>query len=369
VTVAGGKVFAAAVDAHTVYAFSAADGEPAWNYTAGGRIDSPPTIHRGLAIFGSADGSVCCLRASDGALAWRFVAALDGQHVIVCNQLESPWPVSGSVLVHEGQCWFVAGRSSYLDGGMHLFALDPATGRVARQETIFNADKKTGKMTPTPDSHNMPGVLADILATDGANVFLRQMNVTSAGARAGRHLFSTAGYLDSSWFNRTFWKVGGVQTTGIMVTADDVAYGVEVYSGKGRDTVFKPGAQGYRLACYSLTQSASAVDNRPKRRGKTKTGRKVLWQQQVPIRITAMVRTAEKLFVAGSPDVVDPDDPHAAWEGRAGGVLAALDAATGERLSEVKLSAPPTWDGMAAVDGRLFVALTSGELVCLGERE
>ncbi len=44
-------------------------GEPRWSYTAGGQIDSPPTVYRGLVLFGSADGYVYALWASDGQLA------------------------------------------------------------------------------------------------------------------------------------------------------------------------------------------------------------------------------------------------------------------------------------------------------------
>jgi hypothetical protein len=80
-----------------------------------------------------------------------------------------------------------------------------------------------------------------------------------------------------------------------------------------------------------------------------------------------MVRAGETIFVAGSPDVVDPKDPHGAWEGRKGGVLAAFATGDGEKLAEYPLESPPVWDGMAAADGRLFVALRNGTIVCLRE--
>jgi len=291
--------------------------------------------------------------------------------VIAFNQLESAWPVSGSVLMHDGKCWFAAGRSSYLDGGIRLFALDPLTGRIAWQRTIYSPDPKTGKMAPEPSANSVAGLLADIPATDGANVFIRQMNVTSADKPTRRHhLFTTAGYLDSSWFNRTFWKVAGVQTSGVMVVADDLAYGVEIYESRSRETVFRPGGEGYRLTCYSLTPSGTPrADNPAKRRGQVKPGRKVIWQRRVPIRITSMVRTAEKLFAAGSPDVVDPADPHGAWEGRKGGILAVFDATSGEQLARIKLAALPVWDGMAATAGHLFLATMDGRVVCLADRK
>ncbi len=90
-----------------------------------------------------------------------------------------------------------------------------------------------------------------------------------------------------------------------------------------------------------MTGSAdAAASDRPRRGGQTKAkaGRTVIWQQQVPIRITAMVRTAEKLFVAGSPDLLDSG-------GRQEGVLAVFNAADGEKLAEIKLDAPPVCYG------------------------
>jgi len=96
-----GKVLVAGVDAHAVQAIDAHDGKVLWNHTAGARIDSPPTFHNGLAIFGSADGRVYCLRAADGELVWRFDAA-PRRLVTAFGQLESAWPVPGSVLVHDG---------------------------------------------------------------------------------------------------------------------------------------------------------------------------------------------------------------------------------------------------------------------------
>ncbi|MHC4072679.1 MAG: outer membrane protein assembly factor BamB family protein, partial [Planctomycetota bacterium] len=70
--VADNKVFVSDVDAHTVYALNASAGETIWRYVAGSRVDSPPAYYKGLVLFGSRDGWVHCVRASDGALAWRF---------------------------------------------------------------------------------------------------------------------------------------------------------------------------------------------------------------------------------------------------------------------------------------------------------
>ena len=90
-----------------------------------------------------------------------------------------------------------------------------------------------------------------------------------------------------------------------------------------------------------------------------------MWEQRLGIRVTAMVRAADVVFVGGSPDVIDPEDPHGAWEGRAGGLLAAFAADNGEKLAEYHLPAPPVWDGMAAAGGCLFISTSDGAVLCM----
>ena len=133
---AGGTVFVARPDAHTLYALSARTGKVHWKFIAGGRIDSPPTIYNGLVLFGSADGYAYCLRASDGQLVWRFLAAPADRRIACFDQIESVWPVHGSVLVDKDMAYFTAGRSTYLDGGIRLYALEPATGKILHKAVL-----------------------------------------------------------------------------------------------------------------------------------------------------------------------------------------------------------------------------------------
>ena len=49
-------------------------------------------------------------------------------------------------------------------------------------------------------------------------------------------------------------------------------------------------------------------------------------------------------------------------------MLYAVDSATGKKLTELKLDAPPVLNGIAAAGSRLFVATTDGKLVCMGRR-
>lgn len=64
----------------------------------------PPCARtRRRVLFGSRDGWVYCLQASDGQLVWRFRAAPEERKMMAFEQLESTWPVHGSVLVQKGK--------------------------------------------------------------------------------------------------------------------------------------------------------------------------------------------------------------------------------------------------------------------------
>jgi len=86
-TSADDKVFVSAVDRHTIFALDLTSGEALWSYTAGGRVDSPPTYWRGRIYFGSANGSIYCVRADDGAPIWQFMAAPQQTSIVVRDQL------------------------------------------------------------------------------------------------------------------------------------------------------------------------------------------------------------------------------------------------------------------------------------------
>src|SRR5262249_26357147 len=87
--IAAGILFVAQIDQHTVHALNAGDGTALWQFTAGARVDSPPTYWKGRVVFGCMDGCVYCLRAADGKLIWKYhVAPVDRRHMAF-EQLES----------------------------------------------------------------------------------------------------------------------------------------------------------------------------------------------------------------------------------------------------------------------------------------
>jgi outer membrane protein assembly factor BamB len=349
-SVVAGRLFVSLVDEHHVACLSAQDGSKLWEFAAGGRIDSPPTCHQGTVLFGSADGWVYCLRAADGQLAWRFRAAPQQRLIGAFGQLESAWPVHGSVLVQDGTVYFAAGRSSHLDGGIWMYGLDARTGQL-RHQTKLEGPRYT--VDNIQQNFQLPmGALPDILLADGAHIYMRSQafDAELKPQRGRPDLQTKSGFLDDNYFKRTPWTLGSEYANLIAHDNQSACYVRMFDSLKGLDPTvfFTPGSKGYLLFAKNMQ------------------GKRDNWSQRVPVRIRAMVLAAGRLFVAGPPDVVDPSDPLGAFEGRKGGLLYTIDTASGERLAEHPLPSPPVFNGAAAAHGRLYVAEEDGSITCFG---
>ena len=174
------------------------------------RVDSPPKVRRGFVVFGSRDGWVYCLRAEDGKLIWRFRASPEERLIVAHDQLESVWPAYGSALILGDEVFVCAGRSSYLDGGLYLYRLDLETGRVLSARRVYSRGPR-GEQPEEPRPFEMPGALPDILSSDGELIYMqhRAFDRRTLEEREPKpHLFSPAGFLDGTWWHRTYWIFG-----------------------------------------------------------------------------------------------------------------------------------------------------------------
>jgi len=417
----GNRVYVASGETHTLHVLDRETGRQAWTFVAGGRIDSPPTLWERLVLLGSADGWAYCLRADDGTLVWRFLAAPYDRRIASCDQVESAWPVHGSVLVRDGIAYVAAGRSTYLDGGIRLYGLDPATGKVLHQGTL-SGPFPDGKAVPRDVAFFVRGANSDVLVSEGDAIYMRQKRLTPSlqeqplevlstkgEADAGLHIFSTAGLLDGSWYGRTFWMYAkrwpGFQLGNqapksgqLLVVDGQTTYGVKVFYRRNvHTTMFFPGKEGYLLFADRngnepqivgepgarppvpwLPQSDFGRREGPRRLDSPAFGldkmigytraEPPLWTLWLPVRIRAMVKAGDTLFVAGPPDEFDPKDPYASFEGRKGASLVAVSAKDGRKLTERPLDVPPVFDGMIAAGGRLLISTEDGRLVCLGSK-
>ena len=409
--VAEGRVFVARIDAGQVCCLDADTGKRLWDFVCGGRVDSSPTYYQGRLIFGSADGSVYCLRANDGELAWRFQAAPQDRCVVAYGQVESAWPVHGSVLLLNDTLYFTAGRSSFLDGGLLLYGLDPRTGQQRYATRLDGPHPDVSQLDE--NAYAMEGAKSDILVSDGQllylyhNVFNAQLErqptpvlgepgVRNLGERQfGEHLFANAGFLDDSWFSRNQWMLGDQWTAfnfahqapkeGELVVFDDEhTYAVKCFVRRNvLSPLFFPATDGYFLVADSNAARPVVVNPRQQpdwlrwlpQEGELQKcwnldvgfarAEPPQWMTNTPVRIRALVRTADALFAAGPPDVCDPADPLAGLEGRRGAVLLAFDPNDGKKTLEIRLEAPPVFDGLMAARGRLYLSTVDGQVSCL----
>ncbi|MFV1994327.1 MAG: PQQ-binding-like beta-propeller repeat protein, partial [Verrucomicrobiales bacterium] len=386
-TVAGGLVFVAQKDRNTIQALDAGTGKPAWAYTAGGTVDSPPTIDRGRAYFGCADGSVYCLRAADGALLWRTRAAPAERRVIAYGRVESSWPVNGSVLVQGGAVYCAAGRSSFLDGGIRIVKIDADSGNILMSQNVYDLDED-GEQPPLEGSFDMAGALPDILSGDGGSVFMRHL-------RFGRelldpqepapHLFSPTGYLDANWWHRTHWVYGADTKAGyggwwkegnklpagrLMVFDDDSVYcfGRSFYAGMNAAQF----SRGEKYILYAAEKREGPEPdwdeiNKERRRvgdlsldWKKYRTTPIKWSGQIPFNVRAMALADQTLFTSGPyGDALRSMD---SFRGKRGVRLAATNIATGEMVASWAIEPLPVFDGLAAAGGSLFLAGSDGSV-------
>jgi outer membrane protein assembly factor BamB len=323
-TIAEGKVFVGDVQGCQVLALDERSGRQLWRFAAGGRIDSPPTIFQGRCLFGSHDGYVYCLDAADGRLLWRYLAASTDKRITAYGQLESVWPVAGSVLVQKGLAFVAAGRAPDADGGIRVTALEPETGRQVWSAAV---------------SEGMVG-LCDYLVGDQSHVYLAnlQFDMDSGQYRIvddPLHLRGgKAGLLESSWTQVDLalrksiqdWSAQGSagqllafdrrQTIGFRVTED------------GPGALFATGTSEWSLPVNS------------------------------PQLVLALVANDDRVAVAGANE---------RCQASAGGFLAIRRADDGRLCGDpLALPAPPVVDGLAVAGSRIYVSLQDGSVVSLG---
>ena len=385
--ISGGRVFVARPDAHEVIALSAASGKEEWRYTARGRVDTPPTIYRGLALFGCHAGYVYAVRADSGALVWEFRASPVDERIVAYGQVESPWPVPGSVLIRNDTAYFVAGRQQLADGGVLIFAVDPLTGKkrwVHRLDHMPQKADPTGK-NPYKGFYENSGLEfdpVDIIHEEGDGIAMSRWILSSEGKLVSVDEWNAFAKLDTGggavWVPRGSWTYGArhqdrfkgeAPRRPLVVFRDGKVYGelngstdifrrdfdakaVKKFDGKwitgwkagkdaraGKKTAFR----SYRVAS-GAKWTVDVFTPAAKKPGKIKAG------TQLYNDIHALALSANGRLYAVHKD----------------GRLKVLDTARGSVIASRKVPAP-MWDGLAIASGKVFLSTLSGEVLCLGE--
>ncbi len=376
-TIAGGIAYVTRPNAHELIAIDTASGEVRWRFTANGRLDTPPAVHRGLCLFGSAAGWVYAVRADNGGLVWRMRAAPTDQRIVAYGQVESPWPVPGAVLVMNDVAYFAAGRQPLADGGILVFAVDPMTGDRHWVKRIDSVPQKGFY-----ENSGLEFDPFDILHAEGDGIAMSRWILSPDGKEVDVDKWNAFAKLNTGggevWIPRGTWTYGArhqhrfrgeAPRRPLTVFRDDNVYsslngstdvfrrefnldeGEEFNSkwitgweaGRTARDGGKP-YRSYRIAKNSLwTKDPFAAENEVKEEPEYGT--------QLHNDIHAMALSGdEKLYVVHR-------------DGR----LKVVSTETGYVIDETEVP-PPAWDGLAIAEGRLYLTTNTGQLICLGDK-
>ncbi len=362
---AGGIVYVAATDAHQVVALDLATGRKRWAFTANGRVDTPPTLYRGLCLCGTRTGYVYALDARDGRLRWRLRAAPVDERIVAYGQLESPWPVPGSILVTEGLAFFAAGRQPLADGGILVFAVDPAAGQIRWVQRLDSV--------PQTNFYGGAGFefkAFDLLQREGRSVVLSRWLFDLDTGQMTCDWQSGFGHVVTGGSGvmvpRGFWSYGPRYESEqiserpfvepLVVFRDDTLWGCS----QDRKTVYR---RDFRLGAGEKFDrqwyAKWTILNEARKHGgdlwrSQRLARGAAWSRDAaewlprPARVAAMALTPKALLLAGS-----------------NGGLAAVSPADGKLLAQCDCP-PPVWDGLAVVPGHVLLTTQEGEVLCLG---
>lgn len=360
----GGTTYLAACEEGQVIAVDSA-GKEAWRMTLGGRIDMPPTIHRGLCVVGCRDGWVYALRAADGQLAWRTRVAPWERRMVAFGQTESVWPATGSVLAIDDRFYVSAGRTTESDGGVAVVALDVATGK-----TVWARQIAPG-----------PGRVADILALRDGKIAMFHVQLDPADGKVvvtpplktppyGHYYGTMGGLMDGSWTILGNRRAGNLQ----------VGYtNAEMFAARGQRL------WGYWWNAWQPAGRYFAQDLQMARTSTApaQSGKDCLWASALPQSYwaEAMAMCDSGLVMAGRisamtvwgtptyPPAAKPaSGPASAPADNPANFLMIVSPEDGKKVFELPLPAAPVYQGLAIVDGRALIALQDGTLVCVGAR-
>lgn len=313
-----------------VRAVDAERGQLRWKAYTGGSIYFPPAIWKGLAYAGSADGRVYALDAGTGKCVWRFRAAPVERKIPLYGELASTWPVAGGVLIEEGILYAAAGIAHY--DTTHVYALDAVTGRIKWH------NNSSGRIDPrVKNGVSVNGHLwldGQTLCFPGGNVY----PVARFDVETGKCLNRPAGGIRSS--RRVIFYPRNVS---------EPLSGGRFATAAGTINLFRN-----RLSLYPPGTRLPAP--RAGRRPAVRASKPAVWTKAPFASYLGVLATPEAVLVAG----LRIDD-----RGKRAAALTALRLKDGSVLWTKPLPAEPvTWPFAIDAEGRIFVSLRDGRVVC-----
>ncbi len=361
VAVAQGLVLFGSSADGKVYALDAATGAERWSFFTNAPVRFAPTVYQGRVYVASDDGWLYCLAAADGKLLWKFRGAPRAEMLLGNGRMISRWPLRCGVCIVDGVAYFAAGM--WPSEGVIIYALDAERGTV-----LWKNDSASSMYMKLPHTgaEAIAGVAPQgyILASQDLLFIPTGRSVPAGFSRTtGRLLHYRAA---ENKFNGGTWATAW----GTLVFGQQHVHGpdIDVWLGErapgrsdglvawdGRtgaallklngkhllvataDTLYTAGADGLSALGVDLRAVAAGGKATPKKK----------WQ--APARRIYSLILAGKLLIAG-----------------ANGEVFATDAQTGKKLWSAQV--PGEARGLAVADGRLFVSLDTGQIICFARQ-
>jgi len=332
-----GAVFCGST-AHSLVALDQANGKVRWRFFTDGAVTIAPFLWRGRLYASDDAGRAYCLRADDGALIWKFRAALGHERIAGYGRLISRWPARSGVVVHDQTAYLTAGFTP--QDGTALYALDARTGAVKWQ--LITGGKRPRRAWLVPGGAmavgngrlvipSEGGAPTEVRLADPKHRLIRDRAWGGAHSAKGAHVAVTdKGLLVANPGFAYIYHAGAyvVHQSPLPVVAGDVVY--------WRD--------GRTLTAEKW--SACSVNRKACRAVTAKGGGASLWTAWSKAPMTAVIVSGGVVFSGGRNKVY------------------ATTAADGKELWSAAV--PGRVDDLAFNGGRLFVATEGGSVAGFG---
>jgi outer membrane protein assembly factor BamB len=336
---AGGLVFVA--DRRGVVQAFDSSGRPAWKAYTSGPIYYPPTVAHDRVYVGSADGRVYAFAAANGDFLWSYRVGPTDHRIPVYDNLVSSWPVAGGVVVDGATVYAAAGITHY--DGTHVVAIDAMTGDLKASNVT------SGTLEQEVD--NGISLQGNLTIVDGELRFL-------AGGvyETARYDLNTLKCLNSpksqvsSQFRTAFYPY--YPNYGKYVSLD---YQCEDGCQLSHDASYE-GSQFENLSRLPALPADTPKQVKEAARWVRRGGKAPdpIWRDGGNRRFTSFVVTDRALMATGHPDGSESE-----------AFLASINTADGMAHWTEKLPALPVKGGTAVGhDGRIYVSLENGQLLC-----
>lgn len=358
--VAAGQLVIGSSSEDAVIALDANSGVERWRYVTDAPVRLAPAVAGNRVYAVADDGRLSCLDLKTGRLLWKFDGAPNGQKVLGNERLISMWPARGGPVIHQGTVYFTAGIWPFM--GVFVYALDAETGRLRwhndRASSAYGGGgSSSGASFGTVSPQGALAVAGFQLVVPSGRAWPAYFQL-----QTGEMAPHSAGIKDSSGGGESQLAAGGdyllmggcvfavAQQRALVFNAPAATVkpftALPILDGGTLYGAAEDGLEAHDLAGGKLAKLAGAY-GRPLMRCDTRQ----LWKLPLRERVEVMIKAGSRLYAAGAGWVAAIESnqtgapPVVAWRSE-------FDGKAG---------------GLAAADGRLFVATREGRILCFGE--